>query len=87
MVTKQITEHMADHNLMEPMQSVYGTDHSTESTLVCFKADILASMDKQEVVCLVLLDLSAAFDTVDHSILLHRLESVFGITSTALGWI
>ena len=72
---------------MEPMQSVYQANHSTESALVHVKADILASMDKQEVVHLVLLDLSATFYTVDHNILLHRLESVFGITGTALDWI
>ena len=69
---------------MEPIKSVYWANHSTESALVCVKADIPASMDKQEVVCLVLLNLSAALDMVDHSKLLHRLESVFGITSTAL---
>ena len=69
------------------MQSAYWANHSTESALVCVKADILASMNKQEVVCLVLLDLSAAFDRADHSILLHRLESVFGITSVTLDWI
>ena len=86
-VTKQITKHIADHNLMEPMQSAYWDSHSTESVLVHVRADILASMDKQEVICLFLLDLSAAFDLVDHDILLHRLESVFGITGTALDWI
>ena len=69
------------------MQSAYWVNHSKESALVHFKADILASMDKQQVVCLILLDLSAAFDTVDYSILLQRLESVFGITGTALDWI
>ena len=86
-VTKQLCKHIADHNLMESMQSAYQADHSTESALVCVKADILAFMDKQEVVCLVILDLSAAFDMVDHSILLHGMESVFGITSMALDWI
>ena len=86
-VTKQLTKHVADLNLMEHMQSAYQANHTTESALVHVKADILASMDKQEVICLVLLDLSAAFDMVDHSILLQRLESVFGITSMAVEWI
>ena len=65
-VTKQLTKQIADHNLIEPMQSVYWANHSTESALVHVKADILVSMDKQEVICLVLLNLSAAFDIVDH---------------------
>ena len=43
-------------------------------------------MDQQKVTILVLLDLSAAFDTVDHNILLHRLHNRFGISGTALDW-
>ena len=44
------------------------------------------SCNKQHVSILVLLDLSAAFDTVDHAILLRRLETSFGITEAALAW-
>ena len=51
------------------------------------KTDILKAIDNQEVTCLVLLDLSATFDTVDHKILLERLENYFGITGVALRWI
>ena len=43
-------------------------------------------MDKKQVVCLVLLDLSAAFDTVNHEILLYRLEHRFGVKQQALSW-
>ena len=48
--------------------------------------DILLAMDRQHVTLLVLLDLSAAFDTVDHRVLLRRLEVTYGITGTALQW-
>ena len=49
--------------------------------------DILLSMDKQRVTLLVLSDLSSAFDTVNHQMLLKRLKSSFGISGTALSWL
>ena len=71
---------------MEASQSAYHSHHSTETTLLKVKADILRAMDNQEVVCLVLLDLSAAFNTVNHEILIARLRDRFGIGGTALKW-
>ena len=51
------------------------------------KNDILMNnMDEQKVTLLVLLDLSSAFDTVSHQVLLERLRSRFGVTGTALDW-
>ena len=72
---------------MEPNQSAYRMNHTTETTILKVKSDILVAMDKGWVVCLVLLDLSVAFDTINHSILLQRLHDRFGICNTALEWI
>ena len=71
---------------MEKNQAAYGEYHSTETTLIKVKSDILKTIDNQEVTCLAL-DLSAAFDMVDHGILLNRLNNRFGIQGTALKWI
>ena len=60
--------------------------HSTETALLKITNDILLSLDRGEHVFLVLLDLSAAFDTVNHSLLLSRMERRFGISGTALKW-
>ena len=60
--------------------------HSTETTLLEIYNDILASMDGGKVTALTLLDLSAAFDTIDHTILLRRLDDWFGVTRKALDW-
>ena len=64
-----------------------GVGHSTESALLKVKSDLLHALDKQEVTCLVLLDLSAAFDTVDHDLLLNRLHFRYGFDEIILNWI
>ena len=85
-VAVQFTNHLRENSLMEPFQLAYRASHSTETALLRVFSDILRSMDRQKVTILVLLDLSAAFDTVDHNILLHRLHTRFGISGTALDW-
>ena len=77
-VIDQLMDHIHTNNLMEPLQSVYKPCHNTEAALLKVKADILKAMDNQEITCLVLLDLSAAFYMVDHKILLNQLENHFG---------
>ena len=81
-----LINYISINKLIEPNQSAYKPFHSTETTLLRVKADILKCIDNQEIVCLILLDLSAAFDTVDHTILLNRLHERFGFTGTAHEW-
>ena len=86
-VTNQLNEHITRNGHMELMQSAYRSGYSMETALLKVHDDMLRALDNQEVMCLVLLDLSATFDMVDHVILLRHLESNFGITDTALAWI
>ena len=60
--------------------------HSTETALVKVQNDILTSIDRHGVVILVMLDLSAAFDTIDHDTLFSRMANTLGITGQALAW-
>ena len=74
-VAVQLQEHMLVNGLFPEMQSAYRQHHSTETALLKVKNDLLMAMDKGQVTLLVLLDLSSAFDTVEHEILLERLRS------------
>ena len=69
------------------MQSAYRKFHSTETVLVKLFNDVACSIDAGEEVALVLLDLSSAFDTIDHVCLIDRLERRFGISGKVLTWI
>ena len=68
------------------MQSAYRKHHSTETTSLRVTNDILRAIDRRQDVELVLLDLSAAFDTTDHTILVERLESYFAFSKQTLSW-
>ena len=71
---------------MNPFQSAYRQFHSTETALLHILNDLLLATDSGKVSLLTLLDLSAAFDTIDHSILLNRLQNCFGISDSVLSW-
>ena len=73
-VAARLTDHMNKNNLMEPMQSAYRRFHSTESALLRVQNDLLMALENM-MFALVLLDLSADFDTLDHNILLNRLST------------
>ena len=85
-VFDQVHIHLTTHDLYPKLQSAYRRGHSTETTLLKIHNDILIAMDRRHVILLVLFDLSAAFDTVELSVLLSRLSNSFGIRDTALRW-
>ena len=82
--SKQIINHITRNNLMKEMQSAYMKNDSTKKAVLKVKSGILKSMDSQEVTCLILLDLSAVFDTVYHNLLIQHLNTNFGIRNKAL---
>ena len=83
----RLTQHLSSNNLLNKFQSAYTKHHSTESTLLAVHDHIIKAMSQQQVTALCLLDLSAAFDTIDHSILLHRLTTWFGFNGKVISWI
>ena len=85
-VAIQLSQHLLNNNLYEPYQSAYRTCHSTETALTRVSNDILQALDRKQSVMLVVLDMSAAFDTIDHTILLNMLEVRYGIEGTAHRW-
>ena len=83
-VAKQRQHYLNCNNLFPVFQSVYRQNHSTETALLNVMNDVLLNMNNQCVTLLILLDLSAAFDTVNHDTMLRRLEYSFGIQGKAL---
>ena len=86
-MAKQIHEHIAHEGISNENQSACRVFHSTETALLKVQNDIATSMDKGAAVGLVLLDLSAAFDTIDHSILFNCLQHWYGIDGVVLKWV
>ena len=82
----QVHFHASANNLYPSLQSSYRKGHITKTTLLKIVNDILLNMNKQNVTLVFLLDLSAAFDTVDHDILIQRLTTKFGINGAVLNW-
>jgi len=85
-VARRFSVHSSKFNLLPVQQSAYRPFHSTETALLSVHNDLVRSTDNGRISLLVLLDLSAAFDTVDHNILLSVLSNRFSINSTALRW-
>ena len=85
-VLKQLQNHLNVNDLVETYQAAYRSAHSTETAVLGAVNNLLLQNDLHNVSAVGLLDLSAAFDTLDHTILLKRLEFTFGIKGTVLEW-
>lgn len=86
-VCEQLSEYLTGNGLLPRHQSAYRRHHSTETALLQVLSDIYGAADNQQVTLLGLLDLSAAFDCVDHPILTRRLSQSFGLHGAVLDWI
>ena len=85
-VASRLNSHINSSHTSSDYQSAYRKFHSTKTAFLKIHYDILSLMDDGRVTALILLDLSAAFDTIDHNILLRRLGDWFGVSGKALDW-
>ena len=83
-IAKQLQNYTSNHTILHKLQSAYTTNKSTETALLHIINKIKLYPNKHPAV-IVLLDLSAAFDTINHNILIRRLQNI-GISNTALDW-
>lgn len=86
LVARQLLEYLTASRLLPDLQSAYRAFHSTETAVLKVMSDILQAIDSGNLAVLTLLDLSAAFDTVDHTTLLRRLEASYGLRGTVISW-
>ena len=84
---QQLVSYLELNQLLPKHQSAYRKFHSTETAVLKLVSDILLAADGADIALLGLLDLSAAFDTVEHDILLNRLQKSFGLGGGVLSWI
>ena len=86
LVMSQISSYLNSHNLYNTCKSAYRHGHSTATVILIVVNDLFISLSKGNISVLALTDFSSAFDTIDHSILVHRLHADFGFTYTVLQW-
>ena len=85
-VANRLHEHIYNSHLSNDLHSAFKRFRSTETALLKIHNDIVDNMDNDIVTTLTLLDLTAAFDTTDHLIILQRLHRYFGISGLDLRW-
>ncbi len=85
-VSSQLYSFLEKIYICGDFQSGFRPSHSTETALIRVTNDLLLSSDRGCISLLELLDLSAAFDTIDHNILLNRIQNFVGISGSAIAW-
>ena len=85
-IYRSILDYLTNSGLLPWLQSAYRVGHSTETAVLKVLSDILLAIDSGDLSALVLLHLSAAFDTVDHNILIRRLKTTYGVTGMVSQW-
>ena len=86
LVLSQVSSYLNSHNLYSTCQSAYRPGHITETALLKVVNDLFLSLDKGNISVLALLAFSSAFDSIDHTFLVHRLHTDFGFTDSVLQW-
>jgi len=84
LVSQQLVAYLRENDLLPDRQSAYRAHHSTETAVIRVMSDILLALDSGNIAVLTLLDLSAAFDSVDHSTLLQPLQTSYGLGGPVL---
>ena len=84
LVLTNVSSYINSHYLYNTFQSAYRPFHSTETALLKSAIYMFLSLNKGNISVLALLDLSSSFDTIDHSILVHRLHTDIGFTDTII---
>ena len=85
-VASQLNDHVVCNGLENVSQSAYKQGHSTETALLSIKNEVHLALARGEATGVVLLDQSAAFDTIDHGTLIECLSSWFGVGGVVLNW-
>ena len=84
-IKNQLTSHLLNNNLLHPLQSGFRPGHSTETALLYCTDTWYKALDQRQLIAVVFLDISKAFDTVNHPLLLKKLQ-LLGLTSSATKW-
>ena len=86
LVLSQVSSYLNTHNLCNTFQSAYSPTLSNETALLKVVSDLFLSLNEGNISVLVLLDISSAFDTIDHSSLVHGLNTDLGFPIVILGF-